>query len=206
MAQTSAAQQRIHKAALQLFAERGHTQVTISELAEAAGIARGTVYNNLKNPDSLFESVAALLADDMIQRVQLLFVAIEDPALRLATGIRLWLRRAHAEPQWGRFLVRFAFGSVALQEFWTGPPVVDLMHGIERGRYQAKAEQLPTLVAMVTGTALGAIFLVLEGRRTWRDAGSEAAELILVALGLSREEAHALANAELPSLPDAPPG
>jgi AcrR family transcriptional regulator len=204
VAALSAAQQRIHKAALQLFAERGHTQLTISELAEAAGIARGTVYNNLKNPQSLFEGVAAQLADDMVQRVEMLFGVIEDPAMRLATGLRLWLRRAHAEPQWGRFLVRFAFSSEALQQFWAGPPVADLQHGIQQGRYKVRQEQLASLVAMVAGTTLGAIFLVLEGRRTWRDAGSEAAELLLIALGLPREEAYALANAELPALPEGP--
>jgi AcrR family transcriptional regulator len=199
---TSMAQQRIHKAALQLFAERGHAQVTISELAEAAGIARGTVYNNIKQPEALFQSVAAELAADMVHRVELLFATIDDPAMRLATGLRLWLRRAHAEPQWGRFLVRYAFGSEALQQFWSGPPVADLMRGVDAGRYTLRAEQLPSVVAMITGTVLGSIFLVLEGHRTWRDAGSEAAELLLIALGLSREEARALATAELPRLPE----
>ena len=40
MAPQSTAEQRIHDAALRLFAERGATQLTISELADAAGVAR----------------------------------------------------------------------------------------------------------------------------------------------------------------------
>ena len=59
MAALNPAQQRIHAAALKLFAERGVTQVNVSDLAQAAGVARGTIYNNLSNPDGLFEEVAA---------------------------------------------------------------------------------------------------------------------------------------------------
>jgi len=55
----SPAQTRIHQAALRLFAEKGSNQITVSELAQAAGIARGTIYNNLESPDLLFQSVAA---------------------------------------------------------------------------------------------------------------------------------------------------
>lgn len=207
MPPTGSAQQRIHKAALQLFAERGVTQVSVSELAEAAGVARGTIYNNLKQPEALFESVATELAAEMDRRIQQLFstfATVEDPAVRLATGIRLWIRRAHAEPHWARFLTRFAFSNASLQSMWSGPPVVDLMRGIEQGRYTCRLEQLPSVVAMIAGSVLGAIFLVLEGHRTWRDASMDTVELLLVALGVPREEARALASAELPALAEAP--
>ena len=55
----TAAETRIHDAALRIFAEKGVTQLTVSELAEEAGVARGTVYNNLGSTDALFEEVAA---------------------------------------------------------------------------------------------------------------------------------------------------
>jgi hypothetical protein len=42
---------------------------------------------------------------------------------------------------------------------------------------------------------------VCEGEETWRVAGSQTAELILVTLGLERAEAHALASGRLPALP-----
>jgi hypothetical protein len=44
---------------------------------------------------------------------------------------------------------------------------------------------------------------VLEGHGTWRDVGSDTAELVLVALGVTREEARALARSELAPLPSA---
>ena len=44
---------------LKLFAERGVTKVNISELAAAAGMARGTIYSHVPDVERLFEVVAA---------------------------------------------------------------------------------------------------------------------------------------------------
>lgn len=52
---------------------------------------------------------------------------------------------------------------------------------------------------------LSSIWLVLEGIKTWRDAGSDAAQFILTALGVPREEAQALAQMELPAQLDVTP-
>jgi hypothetical protein len=46
------------------------------------------------------------------------------------------------------------------------------------------------------------MLLVREGIKTWRDAGSETAELLLLALGISPAEAMGLAAVELPPLPE----
>ena len=100
----TAAQRRIHEAALKLFAEKGIGEVNVSALAEAAGVARGTIYNNLDSIESLFEKVAKELSEEMIVRVALSLPADVEPAQRLATGIRFYIRRAHDEPSWGRFL------------------------------------------------------------------------------------------------------
>ena len=103
------AQVRIYEAAVRFFAEQGTTHASVTELAQAAGLARGTIYNNVANLDSLFEEVATALGDEMHARILASFEAMDDPALRLACGIRFFVRRAHEEPHWGRFIVRFAF-------------------------------------------------------------------------------------------------
>lgn len=201
MAVLTPAQQRIHAAALKLFAERGVTQVNVSDLAQAAGVARGTIYNNLSNPDGLFEEVAAQFAEDMNLRITASFQGITDPAQRMANGVRLYVRRVHEEPHWGRFITRFAPSNAALQRVWQGQPVVDMMAGLQSGRFHFRPDQLPSTVSLLAGAVLGASVLVLEGIKTWREAGSDAAELLLVALGLPRAEARELAAAELPPLP-----
>jgi AcrR family transcriptional regulator len=192
---------RIYAAATKLFAELGVTRVSISELAAAAGMARGTIYSNVSNLDGLFSEVAAHLVREMADRVTRGFAGIDDPAQRMAIGIRQYIRRAHAEPDWGRFMSRFALSSASLQALWSTDPVANLRAGIESGRYRIARKQLPAVVAMIAGATLAAMLPVLEGHGTWRDVGSDTAELVLVALGVEREEAGALARSELAPLP-----
>ena len=195
------AETRIHDAALKIFAKRGVTQLTVSELAEEAGVARGTVYNKLGSTDALFEEVAAQLADEMHRRVVSSFAGIDDPAHRLANGIRLYVRRAHEEPVWGRFIARYAFSDNSLRAMWVGPPASDLRRGQEEKRYHIDPDQLQAALGMIAGSTLSAMLLVVEGHKTWRASGADAAELVLRALGVAPEEARTIANLELPPLP-----
>jgi AcrR family transcriptional regulator len=194
-------QTRIDQAAMRLFAERGSSHVSITELAQAAGVARGTIYNNYPAPEALFEEIAARLAADMHDRIAGNTDGPRDPVECLANGLRFFIKQAHDEPHWGRFILRFAFSNRILQDMWQGQPAKDLMSGLESGRYRFAPEQAPSMLAMIAGTGLSAMFLVLQGHKTWRDAGSDAAEFVLRALEVEPEEARRIANLELPPLP-----
>jgi AcrR family transcriptional regulator len=199
----STADARIHQAALRLFAERQPPQVTVSELAEAAGVSRGTVYNNLGRVDSLFEDVATRLVAYMEARIDAASQREDDPALRLANGMRFFIRRAHEDPLWGRFLVHFGATTPTLRGLLEGGASRDLRLGLERGSFQLRPDQVAAAIATMSGSVLAAISLVLEGHRTWRDAGSDTAELILRALGVPADLARSLATSQLPALPAA---
>lgn len=199
----SAAQKRIQRAALELFAEKGTTSVTISELAAASGVVRGTIYKNVPSPEQLFETIAEQLAEEMDQQIVASYNGVDDPALRLAIGIRLYVRRAHDEPHWGRFLVQFAMTNKSLRAIWAGPPVRDLTLGVKGGRYDIPEDEIPAALGVISGATLAAIVLVLDGLRTWRDAGTEVAFMVLRAFGINREEAKELASLPLPDM--APP-
>lgn len=195
-----AAQTRINQAAIRLFSERGKTGVTISELAEAAGVARGTVYNNVSSTDELFEQVAATLAEEMHRRVTASQGRIEDVAVRLANDIRFFVRRAHDEPSWGWFVYRFGQGDDAFRELLSGRPMRALKKGMRQKRYQLRRELLPGATAVIVGTTLSSMFLVLDGHQAWRDAGTAAAELVLRSVGVDAAEAEDIAKIPLPPL------
>lgn len=194
------AQKRLYDAALRLFVERGACQVSVSELAEAAGVARGTIYNNLKTTTDLFRELAAQLTTEMNHRVVKSYASQDKPAERLAMGIRFFIRRAHEEPLWGRFISQFALSNASLFEIFRGPPVQDVLEGMAASRYSFKPEQLPSVVGAISGIVLGVMFLVLEGHKTWREGGADAAELALRALGVDAETAQAIAAMPLPPL------
>ena len=197
----SRVQKRIHNAAIRLFAEKSVEEINVSELAQIAGVARGTIYNNLASVESLFEDVASHLSAEMNDRVARSASPDTPPAERLANGIRFYIRRAHEEPHWGSFIVRYAASNLTLQQMWSGPPMHDVLSGLASETYSFRQEQLPSVMGMIGGSVLIATLLVVQGHKTWRDAGSDMAELVLRALGVPAEEARIIATMELPPLP-----
>jgi AcrR family transcriptional regulator len=196
----SAVQRRIHAAAMRFFAETGATRINVSELAAAASMARGTIYANVPDLDALFEVVATQLVKEMDERVVVGFAGIDDPAHCMSIGIRQFVRRAHDEPLWGRFMSRFGLSLATVLAVRAGDPAINLRTGIASGRYRVGVEQLAATISMISGATLAAMLPVLEGHGTWRDVGSDTAELVLLALGIGRREAKSLARCELPPL------
>ncbi|CAA0092193.1 putative HTH-type transcriptional regulator [Zhongshania aliphaticivorans] len=195
-----AAELRVYDAALRLYAEKGSYDITVSELASAAGVARGTVYKHLESPKQLFNSVATRLASEMDERIAASNSEIDSPAARLATGIRLYIRRAHENPHWGRFLIHFGLTAESLRELWTGPPSEDIQAAVEAGEFNLDLNAIPSAVALLGGATLTGILLVLDGLKTWREAGIESAELTLRAFGLDAQQAKKIANSPLTEL------
>lgn len=194
------ARARIYQAALRLFAENGGSEITVSDLAQAAGIARGTIYNNIEAPENLFGEVAAALSREMIWRVEATMQDIDDPAQRLATGLRLFIRRAHDDQDWARFLTRFALSDGGLRSMMREPPARDIARAIATGRFKTEPAKAPALVSLLTGGLLAAMNAVISGDQTWREAGETAAELFLRAAGASAAEARRLSRTDLPAL------
>jgi AcrR family transcriptional regulator len=197
-------EKRINDAAMRLFAERGSTEVTISELATEAGVARGTLYRNVESIDRLFDQVKEQLAFELHDSIARVMDAHGDldPPLRLATGMRMLVRRAHENPAMGRFLVRFALTDESLREVLSGPPMQDVEAGITTGRYAVAPALSLSIASLLMGAVVSAMWMVLEGHQGWREAGSGAAELVLGSLGVARDEAHQIAGAPLPPLPE----
>ncbi|MGT2509369.1 TetR/AcrR family transcriptional regulator [Cupriavidus basilensis] len=197
----TAAQQRIHQAALRVFAEKDPTLVDVKELAVAAKVARGTIYNNLDSIESLFSKTAGRLCVEMNERVEHATESEADPAVRLASGLRYYLRRAHEEPDWARFIVRHALTSSSLSELWNGPPMRDLQAGVAQKRFQLRPAQVTVYLTCLAGAVLGGIVLVLDGHGTWEEVGSDVAEVTLRGLGLPTAEARRVAVRKLAPLP-----
>lgn len=53
-----------------LFAERGFSRTTTKEIAEAAGVSEGTIYNYFENKESLLFGILEQLAESEMQELQ----------------------------------------------------------------------------------------------------------------------------------------
>ena len=150
--------------------------------------------------DELFDKVVASFSADLHQRVADSFEAIEDPATRLATGVRMWIRYAQENPEMGRFAVRFGQTAETLRAVLTGPTMDDLENGFRSGRFPVDEALAPNVAALIIGTTISAMWMVLDGRQAWREAGSATAELLLRALGIDPAEARDISRTPLPDL------
>jgi AcrR family transcriptional regulator len=62
-------QQRLIEAAIRLFSEpKGYASVTVSEIAAAAGVAKGSVYRHFPSKEALFTAVVENLCQDTADR------------------------------------------------------------------------------------------------------------------------------------------
>jgi hypothetical protein len=95
---------------------------------------------------------------------------------------------------------RFGLSNDGLRDLLNGIPMRAIENGRRLGRYQLTDRLVPGMLALIAGSTLSAMFMVLEGHQTWREAGSSAAELVLRAAGVDPDEAHQLATADLPPL------
>lgn len=198
--QRSSSEYRIRQAAVRLFAERGAAPLTVSELANEAKVARGTLYRSLGTTEGLFDRIVTDLSAEMYQRIGESLSEIADPAARLATGMRIWIRCAHDDPTFGRFAVTFGLTTEALRSLMFGPAMRDVEAGIAEGRFKSAGTGSESVASLMLGATVSAMWMVLEGHQTWRDGGSQTAELVLRAMGIDGKEARDLATVELPAL------
>ena len=192
---------RILQSAMRLFAENGGTSVAISDLAKEAGISRGTIYNNLDDPAEIFSEVCDTVAQEFATSILEAAANMTDPAEKISAAIRLCVRRVHEEPHWGRFIARYAMLEPRLGSFWGTMPADELRRGLVSGRFNFNRDQVASITASAGGATFGAMTLVLDGRRTWRQAGSDTAEVILRGIGIEKAEARIITQMELDPLP-----
>jgi AcrR family transcriptional regulator len=193
-----AAESRLLDAALRLFARNGVRELSVSDLANEASVARGTIYNNFENPSELFSIVALGVASEMQDSISAKLAGIECPEQRLAYSLRWIIRRAHRQPSWGQFIAAFAVNAPELARFWAGIPAQEVRQGIAAGVFKLEKSQVATAVQLLAGATFSMILLVQDGQKTWREAGQDLAELALRALGVDHASARRIAEAELP--------
>ncbi|MDP6377514.1 MAG: TetR/AcrR family transcriptional regulator [Pseudomonadales bacterium] len=97
---------RIVETAKWLMRERGVEAVTIHDITEAADVGHGTFYLHFNEKADVLQPVIGHLADSLHERVNQVTGGAEDPALRLATGIRIALHCIVSDPLWNWFVFR----------------------------------------------------------------------------------------------------
>jgi AcrR family transcriptional regulator len=205
--------EKLIEAAFRLMASRGADAVTINEITEAADVGIGSFYNHFESRESLYGAVVQALFDEFADALDRLVADVDDPAEVIAICVRHTIRRAGREPLWGQFLLREGFSARAFGG-GLGPRLLrDLQRGLAKNRF-ATPDPAMSFVAIGAGV-LGAIAAGLEAKQnpalaqqvgfSVEDVPERAATVLLHVLGLSFDDAAAVARRPLPEVADRPP-
>ena len=185
-------QQRILQAALGVFAAKGGAAPVIDDFIKAAGVARGTFYNYYASVDELLAATSAWLEEDLMQSIQHELEGLDDPADRLALGVRLWLAKAEHDPLWCAFVARAVTHGQLVEDILH----IDLSGGLGNGTFAFESVQAAR--DLVVGTLHEAMRRMAAGPVP---AGftSEVARLVYRGLGMPTRRITAAFRRPLPA-------
>ena len=91
---------QIAEAAARVFREKGFHTATIRDVAEAAGLTQGTLYNYIRSKDDILYLVHQDLTARYIADVEQAIAGVTDPRARLRAALRAFtraMRERHAD-------------------------------------------------------------------------------------------------------------
>ncbi|MFJ8036576.1 TetR/AcrR family transcriptional regulator [Streptomyces sp. NPDC096032] len=187
------------RAARQILAESGDTGASIRSIAERADVGLGSFYNHFPSKRELFDAAVADALEEYGEAVEEHLGTLEDPAERVAGGVRLSTRVAASRPQIVQILRYSGLGRIhAGRGLLTCSARRDVEHGIASGRFAVADPALALAVLNASLLALLELWLTQPEADSDQAAGT-LAEMLLHAFGLPPAEARALARRPLPS-------
>lgn len=177
---------RLLASAMRLIAEKGPAATSIDDVISVAEVSRGTFYKYFPSPDALVHEVAIEVANELIRMADPVVQGCDDPAERVATGLRVVARLAIAHPLAATFLTRLGWPDARSPNQLLDYPKRDLCEGIRQGRFT----RMPIALALniVAGASLGATYRMLEPDCE-SDFAEQSAAAALRALGLDAQSA-----------------
>ncbi|UHD45257.1 TetR/AcrR family transcriptional regulator [Aureimonas altamirensis] len=182
------------KAGFEVMARKGTAAGSIDDVVRQAGVARGSFYKYFSSMDELTHAVGVAVADEVILGLEPELTSMEDPALRLATGVKSVLRMVEEHPMLGRFLVRAGWPV----EMSSGLLLEKIGGAVNEGIELKRFVSMPTSVAiaLVGGVVLGCTQLIIEGASA-ESMSDAAVAVIMRGLGFGTSDAELIAATPL---------
>lgn len=178
----------------ELITEKGVAGLRISEITERAGVALGSFYNHFESKEELVESVVGESIGALAEALATPTGEDQDPAELVSTAIRRFIGLAYEDPDFARLVVHLEHADALFVANVHPPARRAVDEGIASGRFT-----LPDVDVAVTGIIGGALSLmraIVDGR-VGKGAHDAYAEMSLRSLGISADEAAAIATREL---------
>jgi len=146
--------------ALNLFAEQGFQATSISEIAKAANIGKGTIYEYYKNKEDLIFSSAFLLIEQLENLLQITADKSGDIEEKIREGTRELIKAIISDDKMTKITVAMMQLVITNQDFFSKHMVQELyngfyktirdilMEGIKKGNFRPDVEKNTQLIAV----------------------------------------------------------
>ncbi|MFJ8075714.1 TetR/AcrR family transcriptional regulator [Streptomyces sp. NPDC096176] len=189
--------QALVRAARQILAESGDTGASIHAIAERADVGFGSFYNHFTSKPDLFDAAVDDAMEEYARAIDEHLRGLDDPAERVAGGVRLSARVAESHPEIMRILCHSELRRICAGRGLAPRAKRDVEQGIASGRFSVA----DPVIALTTLN--GSLLALLELRSNKPEVDSNRAagamaEMLLHMLGLSPDEARDVARRSLP--------
>ncbi len=185
---------RLLESAMLVFAEKGVDASVIDDVISTAGVSRGTFYKYFKSNRDLMVAANEELGRELLTLVLNRVSGLDDPAERLALGVRLFIETALAFPLFARFTRSAGMASVGPRSLLLDYLPGHIQDGIEQGRFFDLPQEVS--LDLISG---GVLFYIARSSESSVDPehGRHVVAALLRSLGLSDAEAWRLADREV---------
>jgi AcrR family transcriptional regulator len=169
---------KILDAAARAFAERGFHAARVQDIAKAAGIAHGTVYNYFPNKEALLLGLLDRLNETEARPAQLARLSTEAPREVLRSTVKHRLQVLAENEELLRALLPELLVNPTLRERYLREVVGPSMELGEQALARlVPPEQAPAMVRMMASTVLGHVIFRLLGEAGSLESSDAIAEL-----------------------------
>jgi len=186
--------ERITKAALDLVVDEGAAKLRLSDVAERADVAFGSLYTYFENKEAIVDGVVAEALSDLIAATRPDADMYEDPAEEVAAAARRVVRIAWEEREVALALMSLERAQERFVSILAPRSQELLERGVAAGRFTLTDPRAITAYLLAGGFEL--IRGVLDGR-FGDDADVICADTSLRTCGIPPDEARAIANRPL---------
>lgn len=186
----------ILSAAENLFGARGIEAVSIDEIALAADLAKGTVYNHFADKDALAAEIAAQARADGEARVTEVNAGIVDPIRRTIRGMLVFARFAWERPERARAMMRLNASAADPNAPINAGVRADVELGLANDAFRGDAASATLLVLGTAYTLITFIAGAGLSREAAMAAGRDVTARVLRGLGVPEALALSTAAAE----------
>lgn len=180
--------------AIDVFSRRGVADTALHEIAAAADVTIGTVYNHFRSKSDIVRAVGVAIAETIRSRSAPGRASLTSGAQQIAAGCRRYFSLAERSPAWALLVLDVASVDPGFRKTITGFVATELRKGLRSGEFSAQSEA--AALDLVIGSTMEGMRRIAFGK-VRRSHAADVTATILRGLGISPARARAVAGQPL---------